>query len=137
MKRTASTIAVLTSFAIAGAAAFAAEKDAPPPKPPQEGAMGMGGMGGEGHGGMGMMGGGHGGMGMMSDEQMDTHLRAMQDFMLKNHEFMHQIRDAKDDKEKARLKDEWLASMKNHMKAHQMPPQMKMHGMPEHGAPAK
>lgn len=116
-------ISLLTASMLSAAVntlAFAEEKDTPqPPKPPHEGMAGMGGM--------------HG----MSDEQMDAHMRQMQESMLKNHDFMHRIRDAKDEKEQARLKEEWLQAMKLHMKTNQVPQQLKMHGMPEHGAPKK
>lgn len=139
MNRIAKTITALMCVAVFSAPAFAEEK-APPPPPPapghegmpmHQGMPGMGGMGQGGGMGMGMMGG-------MSDEQMDVHLRMMQEKMLRDYDFMRQIHDAKDEKEQARLKDEWLKAMKQHMKAHQqMPPQLKMHGMPEHGMPEK
>lgn len=138
MNRTAKTAVALMCFAAFGATAFAEENAPPPPPPapapaqPMPGHEGMGGqqgmgMGGhQGMGGMGMM------MGGMSDEQMDAHLRQMQERMLRDYDFMRRIHDAKDEKEQARLKDEWLAAMKQHMKAHSMmPPQLKSHGMPD------
>ena len=118
MKRSTKTITAMMCFAFFNAPAFAEEKNAPqPPMPAHEG---MGNMGG-----MGMM------MGGMSEEQMDTHLRQIQEKMLKDYDFMRQIHDAKDEKEQARLKDEWLKAMKQHMKTSQVPQQLKRHGMPE------
>ncbi|QSA97402.1 hypothetical protein [Methylococcus sp. EFPC2] len=122
MNKSVSMFAFSACIATFGAFAFAEEKEAPPPMPAHEGMGGMGGMGAM-----------HG----MSEEQRDAHMRQMQEFMLKSHDFMHQIRDAKDEKEQARLKDEWLQAMKQHMKSHQVPQQLKMHGMPEHGSPKK
>jgi hypothetical protein len=48
---------------------------------------------------------------------------------------MHQIRETKDEKEQARLRDEWLKAMKPHL--NQVPKQLMMHGVPEHNVPAK
>jgi len=70
-------------------------------------------------------------MGGISEEQINAHLRQMQEKMLRDYDFMRKIREAKDEKEQAKLKEEWLQSMKQHMKPPQMPPQLKMHGMPE------
>ena len=125
MKTIAKTMTALLCFAVFNAPTFAEEKDALPPKPPYQGMAGTGDM-------SGMMG-----MGGMNEEQMDAHLRQMQEYMLKNHDFMHQIRDAKDEKGQARLKDEWLKAMKHHMKSNLVPKQLMMHGMPERGDPEK
>ncbi|TAN50402.1 MAG: hypothetical protein EPN21_09060 [Methylococcaceae bacterium] len=81
------------------------------------------------HGGMGMMG-------MMGGGMNDQHMRQMQDQMLKMHDMMHQIRDAKNDAERNRLKDEQLKLMKEHhdnMMQMMMP--MMQHGQNQ-GAPA-
>ena len=51
--------------------------------------------------------------------------------MLRDYDFMRQIHDAKDEKAQARLMDEWLKAMKQHMKTSQVPQQLKKHGMPE------
>jgi hypothetical protein len=115
MKTIAKTVTALLCFAAFNAPAFAEEKNAPPPMPPHQGMAGMGDMSG------------------MSEEQMDAHLRQVQEYMLKNHDFMHQIRDAKDEKEQARLKDEWLKAMNHHL--NQVPKQLMMHGVPEHSIP--
>ena len=120
MKKTTKLFTALVCVAAFSAPAVSEEKNAPPPPPAHGGMPGMGNMGG----GMGMMGG-------MSDEQMDAHLRQMQERMLRDYDFMHQIRDSKDEKEQARLKDEWLQAMKQHRKTTPMPQQLKMHGMPE------
>ena len=113
MKRTAKSIITIICFAFFSVSTVAEEKNAsPPPMPAHEGMARMG-----------MMGG-------MSEEQMDAHLRQMQEKMLRDYDFIRQIRDAKDEKEQARLKDEWLKAMKQHMKANQVPQQLKMHGMP-------
>ena len=120
MKTIAKTMTALLCLAAFNAPTFAEEKNTPPPKPPQQGMAGMGDMSG---------------MGGMSEEQMDAHLRQVQEYMLKNHEFMHQIRDAKDEKEQSRLKDQWLKAMKHHL--NQVPKQLMMHGVPEHNAPEK
>ena len=122
MNKTEKFFTALMCVAAFSAPAVSEEKNAPPPPPPpaHEGMPGMGNMGG----GMGMMGG-------MSDEQMDAHLRQMQEKMLRDYDFMRQIRDSKDEKEQARLKDEWLQAMKQHRKTAPMPQQLKMHGMPE------
>lgn len=123
MNQLISLFTVSMCCAVLSTSALAEEKTTPPqPKPPHEGMGGMGPMGGMG--GMGRM---HG----MSEEQMDAHMRQMQEAMLKNHDFMHRIREAKDEKEQARLKDEWLQAMKQHMRSKGVPEQMKMHGMPE------
>jgi len=66
--------------------------------------MGMGSMGGMG---MGCMSG-------MSAEKMDQHMRMMQDEMLKMHELSNRILEAKDPKERERLKEEQLTLMKAH-----------------------
>lgn len=116
MKTTAKTMTALLCFALFNTTTFAEEKNALASQPPHQGMAGMGGM---------------------SEEQMDAHLRQVQEDMLKNHDFMHQIRDAKDEKEQARLKDEWLNAMKHHMKSNQVPKQLMRHGMPEADAPAK
>ncbi len=122
MNKTAKMFTALMCVAAFSAPAISEEKNASPPPPSvHEGMAGMGNMGG----GMGMM------MGGMSDEQMDAHLRQMQEKMLRDYDFMRQIRDSKDEKEQARLKDEWLQAMKQHRKTNQMPQQLKMHGMPE------
>ncbi len=120
MKTIAKTITALLCFAAFNAPAFAEEKDAAPLNPSQQSMAGGGDMNR---------------MGAMSEEKMDAHLRQVQDYMLKNHDFMHQIRDAKDEKEQARLKDEWLKSMKHHL--NQVPKQLMMHGVPEQNAPEK
>ena len=120
MKKPAKLFTALMCVAAFSAPAMAEEKTAPPPPfppPPHQGMPGMG-------GGMGMMGG-------ISQEQIDAHLRQMQEKMLRDYDFMRKIREAKDEKEQAKLKEEWLQSMKQHMKPPQMPPQLKMHGMPE------
>jgi hypothetical protein len=57
------------------------------------------------------------GMGGMSEEQMDTRLRQVQEYPLTNDDFMHQVRETKDEKEQARLGGEWLKAMKHLMKA--------------------
>ena len=80
---------------------------------------------------MGGMGGGMGMMGGISEEQIDAHLRQMQDKMLRDYEFMRKISDAKDEKEQAKLKQEWLQAMKQQRKASPMPQPLKMHGKPE------
>ena len=59
--------------------------------------------------GMGM-----GSMSGMSEEKMDQRMRMMQDQMLKMHELSHRILEAKDPKERERLKEEHLALMKAH-----------------------
>ncbi len=125
MKTIAKTMTALLCLAVVNASAFAEEKEALPPKSPHQSMVGMGDMGC-------MMG-----MGGMNEEQMDTHLRQVQDYMLKNHDFMHRIRDTKDEKEQARLKDEWLKVMKHHLKSNQVPKQLMMHGLPEQNAPGK
>lgn len=108
MKLPAKTITALVCAACLAAPAFAGEKTHKPP------------MGGMGHG-----------MGNMTEEQMDAHLRRMQERMLVDYGFMRQINDAKDENEKTRLKDEWLKAMKEHMRANQVPQQLKMHGAPD------
>lgn len=121
MKTIAKTMTALLCLAAFNAPAFAEEKNAaPPPQPP--------------HQGMGAMGD-IGAMGGMSQEKMDAHLRQVQEYLLTNYDFMRQIRDAKDEKEQARLKDEWLKAMQHHM--NQVPKQLMMHGVPEHNVPAK
>lgn len=120
MNTIAKTMTALLFIAVFNAAALAEEKNAPSPKPPQQGMEGMGDMTG---------------MGGMSEEKMDAHIRQVQEYMLTNYDFMRQIRDAKDEKEQARLKDEWLKAMKHHL--NQVPKQLMMHGMPEHNVPAK
>ena len=122
MKTITKTMTALLCLAVFNAPAFAEGKEPVPSKPPQQ--QGMAGMGDM----CGMMGG-------MSEEQMDAHLRQVQEYMLKNHDFMHQIRDTKDEKEQARLKEEWLKAMKHHL--NQVPKQLMMHGVPEHNAPEK
>jgi Xaa-Pro aminopeptidase len=52
----------------------------------------------------------------MKPEEMDKHLHDMQEHMLRMHDLMHQIRDAKDPQEIQRLKQEQLAVMKAHMR---------------------
>jgi len=65
--------------------------------------------------GMGSMGSmGMGSMSGMSAEKMDQHMRMMQDEMLKMHELSHRILEAKDPKERERLKEEQLVLMKAH-----------------------
>jgi hypothetical protein len=59
--------------------------------------------------GMGM-----GSMSGMSEEKMDQRMRMMQEEMLKMHELSHRILEAKDPKERERLKEEHLALMKAH-----------------------
>ncbi len=126
MKKTALIFTALVCVAAYSTPSICEEKPAPPPKPPaHEGMPGMGGMGG----GMGMMGG-------ISEEQIDAHLRQMQDKMLRDYDFMRKIREAKDEKEQAKLKDEWLQAMKQHRKTGPIPQPLKMHGMPE-AAPQK
>ncbi|MGZ8218105.1 hypothetical protein [Methylomagnum sp.] len=122
MKTIAKTMTALLCFAVFNAPAFAEEKNASPPKPPHQGMAGMGDMSG---------------MGGMSEEQTDAHLRQVQEYLLINYDYVHQIRDAKDEKEQARLKDEWLKAMKHHLKLNQVPKQLMMHGVPEHNAPEK
>ncbi len=125
MKPITQTMAALLCLAVFNIPSFAGEKDPLPSKPPHQGMMSMCDMGG-------MMGSGG-----MSEEQMDAHLRQVQDNMLRNYDFMRQIRDAKDEKEQAQLKDEWLKAMKHHMGSSQVPKQLMMHGMPDQNAPAK
>ena len=121
MKKPTKLFTTLMCVAAFSTTAIAEEKTAtPPPFPPPAPHQGMAGMGG----GMGMMGG-------ISEEQIDAHLRQMQEKMLRDYDFMRKIREAKDEKEQTKLKEEWLQSMKQHMKPPQMPPQLKMHGMPE------
>jgi len=115
MKAISKTITALLCFAVFNTATFAENKDTLPPKPPHQGA----------------------GMDGMNEEQMDANIRQVQENMLKSHDFMHQIRDAKDEKEQARLKDEWLKAMKQHMKSHHVSKQMMGHGMPEHAPSEK
>ena len=65
--------------------------------------------------GMGSMGGmGMGSMSGMSAEKMDQRMRMMQDEMLKMHELSNRILEAKDPKERERLKEEQLVLMKAH-----------------------
>ena len=120
MKKPAKLFTALICLATVSLTTIAEEKTAPPPPPTFPPHQGMGGMGG----GMGMMGG-------ISEEQINAHLRQMQEKMLMDYDFMRKIREAKDEKEQAKLKEEWLQSMKQHIKPPQMPPQLKMHGMPE------
>jgi len=120
MKTIIKTMTALLCFAAFNTPAFAGETEAMTPKPPQQGMAAMGDMGG---------------MGSMSEEKMDAHMRQVQEYMLTNYDFIRQIRDAKDEKEQARLKDEWLKAMKHHL--NQVPKQLMMHGMPEHSVPAK
>ncbi len=110
MKTAAPAICVM--MCLFGSPAFA-EENKPPAMPEHEGMMRMGPM--------------HG----MNEAQMDAHLRQMQERMLRDYDFMRKIREAKDEKEQAKLKDEWLQAMKQHMRANQVPQQMRMHGMPE------
>ena len=117
MKTTTKTMIALLCLAAFTAPAFAEEKPTPPP---QQGMAPMGDMGA---------------MGGMSEEKMDAHLRKVQDYLLTNYDYMHQIRETKDEKEQTRLKDEWLKAMKHHM--NQVPKQLMMHGVPEHNAPEK
>jgi hypothetical protein len=102
MKTLTQTITTLLCLAVFNAPAFAEEKTVPPPKPPQQGMAAMGDMRG---------------MGGMNEEQMDAHLRQVQEYLLTNYDFMHQIRETKDEKEQARLGGEWLKAMKHLMKA--------------------
>jgi len=120
MNTIAKTMTALLCCAAFSAPTFAEEKAAPPAPPPQQG--------------MGVMGN-MDAMGGMSEEKMDAHLRQVQEYLLSNYGFMHQIREAKDEKEQARLKDEWLKTMKHHM--NQVPKQLMMHGVPEQNIPAK
>ena len=120
MNTIAKTMTALLCFAAFNAPAFAEEKNAPPPQPPQQGMAGMGNMDA---------------MGGMSQEKMDAHLRQVQEYLLTNYDFMHKIRDTKDEKEQAQLKEEWLKAMQRHM--NQVPKQLMMHGVPEHNAPEK
>jgi hypothetical protein len=79
----------------------------------QGGMQGMGmqhGQGGmQGMGGMGMMGG-------MSEEQMDQHMRMMQEHMLQMHDLSDKILAATDPAEKEKLKKQQLDLMKAHKK---------------------
>jgi hypothetical protein len=102
------------------APAFAEEKPASPANQPQQAIAPMSATGA---------------MGSMSEEKMDAHLRQIQEYLLTNYEFIHQIRETKDVKEQARLKNEWLKAMKHHM--NQVPKQLMMHGAPEYNAPEK
>ena len=120
MNTIAKTMTALLCFAAFNAPAFAEEKAPPLPKPPLQGMAPMADMNA---------------MGGMSEEKMDAHLRQIQEYLLTNYDFMHQIRDTKDEKEQARLKGEWLKAMKHHM--NQVPKQLMMHGVPEHNAPEK
>jgi len=117
MKTTTKTMIALLCFVTFTVPAFAEENPAPPP---QQGMAPMGDMGA---------------MGSMSEEKMDAHLRQVQEYLLTNYDFMHQIRETKDAKEQARLKDEWLKAMKHHM--NQVPKQLMMHGVPEHNVSPK
>ncbi len=84
-----------------GSASFAAEpQKAPEPTKdmPMHQGMGMG---------MGMMGG-------MSEEQMDQHMRAMQEHMLAMHDLSNQILAEKDPAKKEQLKNQQLQLMKSH-----------------------
>lgn len=100
MRRLTNTTAALVCGAFLTLPAFAQEKPAAPPPPAP---------GGTGHGpGMGMMGG-------MDQKPMDTMLRQMQEHQLKMHDLMHQIREAKDEKERERLKEEQRNLMTEHM----------------------
>jgi hypothetical protein len=119
MKRMTYTMIAALGLAVFNISAYAEADAPPPPVPPQH-----------------SMGGGGG----MDEAHMDARLRQMQESMLKSYDYMRQIRDSKDEKEQARLKDEWLKDMKQHLHGghgNQMPQQLKMHGMPEHTAPAK
>jgi hypothetical protein len=120
MKTTTQAIAGLFFLAAFNTPLFADEKDAAKPKTPTQGMAVMGDMGG---------------MSNMSEEQMDAHVRGIQEYMLTNYDFMRQIREAKDEKEQARLKVEWSKAMKHHL--NQVPKQLMMHGVPEHNAPEK
>lgn len=93
MKTIAKTMTVVLSFAAFSAPTLAAGE---PPMPPQQGMTGM------------------------DEAQMDAHLRQIQEEMLKDFDFMQQIRDARDEKEQTRLKNEWLKAMKNHIKSNQL-----------------
>lgn len=75
----------------------------------------------------------------VSDAIIDKNVRRMQEFMIENHEFMHKIRDAKTEKEKAQLKDEWLVAMKHQHHSHpnEVPKQLMMHGAPTPNTPSK
>jgi hypothetical protein len=121
MKPMTKTIVALACLVAVNTLAVAEEKNAPLPKPPGDmsNMMGMGGMGG------------------LNEEQLDTHLKQVQEYLLNNYEFMHRIRETKDVKEQDKLKDEWLKSMKNHLKLNQIPKQLMMHGVPEHNVPEK
>ncbi len=57
-----------------------------------------------------------------SQDAMDKQMQEMQDHMLKMHDLMHRIREAKDPQEIQRLKQEQLSLMKAHMR------DMKRHG---------
>ncbi|MEK8089133.1 copper-binding protein [Thermithiobacillus plumbiphilus] len=61
------------------------------------------------------MSGSTGKSGNMSGMNMDQHLRQMQDNMIKMHEFMHQIENAKTPQEKERLKAEQREVMRKNM----------------------
>ncbi|MBM3202590.1 hypothetical protein FJZ55_01585 [Candidatus Woesearchaeota archaeon] len=50
---------------------------------------------------------------------MDERLRQQQDYLLKLHEMMHRIMDAKSDAEREKLKDEQLELMRANMRLHQ------------------
>jgi hypothetical protein len=95
---------------------FAAEEQKPQPAPTGPAQMD------------GMMGG-------MSEEQMDQRIRSMQEHMLKIHDLMHQIRDAKDEKERERLKEEQRKLMKAHhrMMQQHMQQMMQHSGQMQHG----
>lgn len=108
MKTFAKTIIALFCFAVFNASIYAEEKNA---------LQGMSDMSG------------------MKAEQVDAHLKQVQEYMLKNYDFMRQIRETKDEKEQSRLKDEWLKAMKHPI--NQVPKQLMMHGMPEYNAPEK
>lgn len=82
-----------------GSASFAAEpQKAPEPTKDMPMHQGMG---------MGMMGG-------MSEEQMDQHMRAMQEHMLAMHDLSNQILAEKDPAKKEQLKNQQLQLMKSH-----------------------
>ncbi|BBL70295.1 hypothetical protein [Methylogaea oryzae] len=128
MRRLTNTTAALICSALMALPAFAEEKPAAPPAPPP----GPGGMGEMKHEqGMGMMRG-------MDQKPMDAMLRQMQEHQIKMHDLLHQIREAKDEKQRERLKEEQRNLMKDHMEnmrghgpmMQQHPP---MQGMPPPG----
>lgn len=68
----------------------------------------------------------------MSEEQKEEQMRAMQEDMLKMHDLMNRILEAKDPNERQRLKDEHLKLMMEKRKAHRQMMHRQMERM-KHG----